>query len=156
MWFPIMASAEIYLPASQLKATMSTGNETGENNTVAAPVMHPAANLLLISQKDEGIAKVLRLQERKGDWINLYRILEVIREDMGGDPAIAAKGWANESDIEAFTASANNTAVTGDDSRHGNLKSKRPKRTMSLTKARHVIAGITRGWFDYKMRQRTP
>ncbi len=68
------------------------------------------SNFILLALRDKAIAKALRLCSRDLNWVNLYRIYEVISEDAGG---IADKN------IQIFKASANNSNVTGDFSRHG-------------------------------------
>lgn len=99
--------------------------------------------------KDEGVAKLLRLKTKGNDWVNLYRIYEVIEEDIGSR-VIVARGWAKNSELKAFTSSSNNSRVSGDEARHGKIKYGVPKKTISHTEAIHLIDSITRKWLSYK------
>lgn len=153
LWFPITASVEIYETGDKVSATVRTREEAEGIKSSSGLALHPAADLLLASCTDQSVAKVLRLQERESDWTNLYRIWEVICDDMGSKEDIEAAGWASVDDIKAFKASANNTSVAGDDSRHGKLKSGTPKMTMNITKARHLIDQITKSWLAHKVHQ---
>jgi len=49
----------------------------------------PAKNLLPLADENVHVAKALRLHCQDMDWVNLYRLLEVVREDVGGDDQIA-------------------------------------------------------------------
>ncbi len=91
---------------------------------------------------DKTVAKALRLCSRELDWINLYRIYEVISEDVGG---LAGK------EINIFTGSANNSSVTGDHSRHGKINVGTPKETMRLADAQHLIKSKVREWMYNKI-----
>jgi len=155
MWFPITGSLEVY-ESPDVHAYKRTQSKNSRHSVEKPQATHPAASLLLASLKDEGIAKLLRLQERQHDWMNLYRIFEVIREDSGGDREIAAKGWATLGDINAFTGSANNASVSGDEARHGKLKGGAPKETMTLARARHFIAVLTDHWLAHKAARSVP
>lgn len=153
-WLPITASVEIYNEMQTVTATMSTDATSDITHVSARTVRrHPAAELLIVALHDHNVAKVLRLQEHKKDWTNLYRIFEIIKDDIGGKEIISRK-WAKVDEIKAFTGSANNPNVSGDDSRHGPLKGERPKKTMGITEARFLIAGITRKWLRHKMREK--
>ena len=88
------------------------------------------------------VAKVLRLCSKELDWANLYRIYEVISEDIGG---LTGK------DIKIFKGSANNSNVTGDFSRHGKMNVGTPKETMRLADAQHLIKSKVREWIYNKI-----
>lgn len=130
-WFPIAGSAHL---GSSCRESMS------------------AKSLLKLADRSAHVAKVLRLQCQEMDWANLYRLLEVVREDVGGDEQIDENGWAEEDEIDKFTGSANNSSVTGDDSRHGIIDgSGQPSETMTLRDARSLIKGIILQWLAAKM-----
>ena len=95
---------------------------------------------------DKIVAKVLRLCSRELDWVNLYRIYEVISEDMEG---------LTDKNIKIFKASANNSKVTGDYSRHGKIKVGTPSETMRLADAQHLIKSKVREWVYNKIANQT-
>jgi len=88
------------------------------------------------------VAKVLRLCSRELDWVNLYRIYEVVSEDIGG---------LTGDDIKIFKGSANNNNVTGDYSRHGKMNVGTPEKTMRLADAQHLIKSKVREWVYNKI-----
>lgn len=94
---------------------------------------------------DKTVAKALRLCSRELDWVNLYRIYEVISEDLGG---LTGK------DIKIFKGSANNSKVTGDFSRHGKMNVGTPEETMRLADAQHLIKSKVREWVYKKITEK--
>ncbi len=130
-WFPITGSADLGLVR---KESMS------------------AKNLLRLADESVHVAKALRLQCQEMDWVNLYRLLEVVREDVGGEDQIEDNGWAKEDEIESFTATANNSSVIGDEARHGQIDgSGQPSKTMTLREARPWIKSIVFQWLEAKV-----
>jgi hypothetical protein len=65
-----------------------------------------------------------------------------MQEDVGG----MSKG-----DFSALTGSANNSSVSGDLARHGDIKCDTPKKTMTLAKAQHLIKQTMREWIQDKL-----
>ena len=100
------------------------------------------SKFISIALSDKTVAKALRLCSKELDWVNLYRIYEVISEDMGG-----LKG----KDIKVFKGSANNSKVTGDHSRHGKINVGTPEETMKLSDAQHLIKSKVREWVYSKI-----
>jgi len=80
------------------------------------------------------------------DWFDLYKIYEIVRENVGGEKALLAQNWVPLSDLKAFTGSANLPAVSGTEARHARAPSGMPKRTMTLHQARSVISGLVLAW----------
>ena len=97
-----------------------------------------------LSFKHKTVAKALRLCSRDLDWVNLYRIYEVISEDVGGP---------NSKEIRVFKGSANNSNVTGDQSRHGKMNIGTSEKTMRLADAQHLIKSKVREWVYNKLNQ---
>lgn len=98
---------------------------------------------------NEAVAKALRLFSGHLDWVNLYRIFEVIVEDVPKVDLIRL-GWATHDDCNAFTGSANNASVTGDSARHGKIGEGVPRSTMSLANAQRFVSGLLRTWLEMK------
>ena len=129
-WFPITGSA--YLTSGRRKSASAKG-------------------LLKSAGESVHVAKALRLQCQDMDWVNLYRLLEVIREDVGGDDQIDRNGWAKKDDINKFTGSANNSSVIGDEARHGTIDgSGQPSEIMTLREARRLVRNIVLQWIEAK------
>ena len=111
------------------------------------------SELIWIGLHDRAAAKGLRLASRDLDWCNLYRIFEVVVDDVQESGIVTAR-WATKSEIETFRTSANNESVTGDDSRHGGSSMGVPKKTMNLPDAQHLIKRILRLWLTSKTARR--
>ena len=108
-----------------------------------------AKDLLKLADESVHVAKALRLQCQDMDWVNLYRLLEVVREDVGGNDQIDANGWAKKDEINKFTGSANNSSVIGDAARHGIIDgSGQPSEIMTLREARRLIRSIVLRWIE--------
>ena len=97
---------------------------------------------------DKAVATVLSLLGTKtADWVNLYRIYEIVDEDSGG---IERRRWATKTTIRNFKHTANHPEVTGLDSRHGRMSGDPPKKPMLLGEAKSLIYSITLAWLREK------
>jgi hypothetical protein len=60
----------------------------------------PVRNWSELAARDKAVADVLCLIGTKpSDWVNLYRVYEIVKEDSGG---IERRGWATEAAIRAY------------------------------------------------------
>ena len=111
----------------------------------------PILSWVAAAQRDENVGKVLRLFGLgHHDWVNLYRIYEVVENDIGGISNIVRKGWATEKSIKRFKHTANSPGVIGDESRHGKQTSKLPKAPMALSEAKSLVETILHNWLRMK------
>ena len=100
-----------------------------------------------VADEDEAVSKALRLfgSDAK-DWVGLYRLFEVIQQDVG---EIAAE-WATAKSIERFRRTANSPTASGDLARHGKERTQPPKNSMDLFEARALIEVILHCWMRAK------
>ena len=117
-------------------------------------VMHPAHSVqawITYGLTDQSVAKVLRLfGADKLDWVDLYRLYEVIEKDVGLDK-IASKGWATKTSIRRFKHTANSPEAVGDDSRHGKESTTPPSDPMDIGEARALVELISYNWLRSKI-----
>jgi hypothetical protein len=93
----------------------------------------------------------MRLASRgKLDWVNLYRIFEVIAADVGGLDAIASYGWASKASMKLFKRTACSPGAVGLDARHGTDSTPAPSKPMVISEARNLINAIIRAWLQIK------
>lgn len=95
-----------------------------------------------VAERDANVASVLRLLGTKElDWVNLYRIYEVIKSDVGD---LVNTGWTTKTILSRFTGTANSPAIIGDEARHGVSLFEKPMKlpSMSLSEARAIMSGI--------------
>jgi hypothetical protein len=109
----------------------------------APPTLGP--DYLAVALHDGNVREVLDLLGGgPGDWVTLYKIYEIIRDD-GHHTR-----WAPESDYRALTASANLPSVSGSDARHARGSIGSPKRTMTIHDARAFIRRVALAWVSSK------
>ena len=108
-------------------------------------------NWVADAQRDENVAKVLRLFGiGHRNWVNLYRIYELVENDIGGISNIVKKGWATRKAIERFNHTANSPGAIGNESRHGKQTSQPPKDPMTLSEAKSLVETILHNWLRMK------
>jgi hypothetical protein len=112
----------------------------------------PIPDWIKIAQSNENVAKVLRLLSKGDyDWVNLYRIFEVIEEDVGAISKITQEAWATEPAIRRFKHTANSVGAIGDDARHGKETTQPPKNPMTFSEAKSFIETILHNWLRSKI-----
>lgn len=125
----------------KFKAHLVTKNGEVQEIDQAGPI----PEFIATSQHEENVATVLRLLgDHPKDWVNLYRILEVVEDDVGGIPKIAKKGWGTKKAIKLFKRTANYVA------RHKDKKIKQPKNPMTPSEAESLIKTIINSWIQSK------
>lgn len=114
------------------------------------PVPSQDGQLLSVAEQDPDLEQVVRIYgSRVPDWRDLYFILEVAEDAIGGSAAEA--GWVSEAERERFSHTANNRRAIGDLARHGHAKFAPPARPMTLADARSLIAELVRAWMRSKL-----
>lgn len=130
---------------SKCSATL-TGIHVG-----GAPVPTPPSQMqrdLASVATDAKASSALRWLGQHGPtWGNLYRILELVRDDVGRT-GIQGNAWATTSELDNFTHTANHPHAAGEDSRHAVNKQKPPNNPMPLAVARTLIIRILRRWIS--------
>lgn len=116
----------------------SVDGETGE------VTHHPAdriRQLLEFSDSSEEIGDLLDVIARYGmdDWINLYKIYELIGRAVGKKSNIPKKLGFSDSRVNLFTKSANRTEISGDGARHAVQPGVVSKGGMSLDEAKVFV-----------------
>jgi hypothetical protein len=116
----------------------------------SAKTFHPAQDVpkwIKLGFSDKKVAKALRLfGASKHDWVSLYRLYEVIEEDVQTDDEIVKRGWATRASIKRFKHTANSPSSTGDASRHGKESTSPPGDPMTLPEAKALIELILHSW----------
>jgi len=116
---------------------------------VAAPPRRPL-EIARLGLADETVAKALRLLANATDWVGLYRLYEVMEEDIGGERKLVRRPWCPAARLKRFKQSANSPTVAGDTARHGTEPGDPPRDPMSLDEARAFVHELVEGWFGSK------
>lgn len=101
-----------------------------------------------LASRDNAVANVLSvLGTQPAQWVNLYRVYEIVGEDSGG---IERRGWATAATLRNFKHTANHPKSAGLDARHGRMSQKPPKKPMLLSAAKSLIYSIILAWLREK------
>lgn len=116
------------------------------------PPASRVASLSKLSSADASVAKVLRLLSAHDamTWVGLYRIYEVIEDDIGGQHKLEKRSWGTPEDLKRFKHSANSVQVGGDNSRHGKEHQAPPKDPMKLEEAEGYVRLMINNWLAHK------
>jgi len=127
--------------------TKPDGTVTGDNiSTFDHGVLQ---KIIEIGDADLAVNEAgILLEEQKLDWSTLYKVYEIICNDVG--ESLYSKGWATKSDIKNFKHTAQSPAAIGTQSRHGIDKYSPPKNPMSMEQAKHLITSIFKNWINSK------
>jgi len=137
-------SAEVHLQASDATVVV-------DGQQQAPPPRGPED--IQLSETNPDVDEALRILGKEGpslSWFDLYKIVEILRRNVGGEKALDAKDWVPAGDIEAVTMSANRADISGDDARHARTSSSPSKRVrpMTLPEAQQVIDQLVARWLD--------
>lgn len=114
----------------------------------------PIPDWVRIGQQDEKVFKVLQLLgSMSDDWVNLYRMLEIVQEDVGGIKKIQDEGWATKRAVRLFKHTSQSPDAIGDKARHGVQEGEPPTVPMPLSEARSLIKTIIHNWLRLKREQ---
>lgn len=117
----------------------------------------PVKQWMALALSNKAIANVFRiLSSGTLDWVNLYRILEIIKVDVGGLDSIASDGWATKASMELFKRTANSPGALGLDARHGAERTEPPPKAMPISEARTLINSIVHAWLRAKTGRSAP
>ena len=81
-------------------------------------------------------------------WWNLYKIYEIINEDIGGQRRLYK--LIDKDQIKLFTQAAQSRELLGDNARHASKKYAPPKVKLTLEQACHIIVVLFKKWVDSK------
>jgi hypothetical protein len=119
------------------------------------PTQSAAQGYVQLVAKHTDVQDVLALlgKSEPPDWIDLYKIYEIVGDQVAGGPkgrekALAATGWVTPGDLDAFKMSANHQGVSGDAARHARMSGSPRQHPMTIEDARQMIRVLVSGWFD--------
>lgn len=114
----------------------------------------PIKKWIECAKKDSAVADALEFLSLGTDWYNLYKLLEIVQQDLGGAKnaqcVLSAKGWATKSEVNRFTNSVNNRNAIGREARHAGTANEPPRKPMTHTEASRLVKTILRKWLDFK------
>lgn len=142
------------LDTIQVRATAGSVGVEITRSDGSVEVVKPSnkvPNWVNVALRNDNVAKALRLfGSNEHDWVNLYRLYEVIEADVGGIDIIASEGWATKKAIKRFKHTANSPGAIGDSARHGKESSDPPADPMDLGEAVPLVEVILHNWLRSK------
>lgn len=121
----------------------------GTNEEIHAA--HAVPGWFKLSLADQRVAKALRLfGTGERNWVSVYRLYEVIEEDVGGLDKMVNNEWVTKASIRRFKHTANSPGAVGDDSRHGKELTMPPSDPMDIGEARALVDLVLRNWLRSK------
>jgi hypothetical protein len=99
--------------------------------------------LFELAKENGAVAEALFFGRTDEPFFNLYKVFEIIRDEVGGKPV----EFAGENDIDRFTRAANDPEISGVFARHSKRSnSSRPADAMGEQEARTLIAHMLSKW----------
>lgn len=142
--------AVIMVDAIEGRSRLS-GSVTITGGTARPKPPPPGPSYVRLAEKHTDVADVFRLLSSGGQeigWVDLYKIFEIVRANVGGNQHLLEKGWVPKSEIKAFTGSANHPGASGDLARHARNSSDPPQSVMALQEARVMIRTLVSRWIS--------
>lgn len=137
------ATARSRVGVARLTVTDSSGNAVESYQPSAAIVIMGAA------RRHTAVADALHFH-RKSDWGSLYKVFELIRDDVGGERRLIQRGCVSKRVLSRFRRTAQSRDAIGDEARHASKRYTAPRHPMTLSEARGVIKGILEHWLQTK------
>lgn len=139
-----------------LKGSITARSKTSSNITVTTSngtqqIASRPSNVeswLNLSKSDKAVADALHFF-RENTWISLYKVYEIIRDDVGNKDVILRNGWVTKKGLKRFTQTAQSRAALGDAARHASNKPP-PAQPMPFHEAESLIRGVLLSWFHSK------
>ncbi len=129
--------------SANLTATTSKGTQQ------IAPRPSNVESWLNLAKDDKAVADALHFF-RENTWINLYKVYEIIIDDVGKKDVIIRNGWVTKKGLRRFTQTAQSRAALGDAARHACNKPPPPPQPMPFHEAESLIRGVLLSWFHSK------
>jgi len=142
----------VYLEGSiKLRSKVSanlTVTKTDDKPQTAPPHSN-VESWIRLAKTDKAVADALHFF-REDTWISLYKVYEIISDDVGGQQVITKNGWATNQKLSRFTQTAQSKAALGDLARHAANKFKPPSQPMTIEDARSLLREIILNWLSSK------
>lgn len=97
--------------------------------------------------QDNQAAEALRFFGKRGSWVDLYKTLEAVENDLGGERSLIVRGWCTATQLKRFKRTAQSA---GDEGRHAPSTFQAPSNPMTLGEGESLIANILRQWLTEK------
>jgi hypothetical protein len=132
---------------SKTSANLTVTTSNGTQQVASWP--SNVESLLNLAKDDKAVADALHFF-RENTWISLYKVYEIIRDDVGKNDVIIRNGWVTRKEFNRFNYTAQSRAALGDAARHAAKKFQPPTKPMPFHEAESLIRGVLLSWFRSK------
>lgn len=132
-----------------LSGEVSISEETVEEHQLSSFDTPQIQEWMSLLENDPLVKRALALYGgQKPTWKNLYMVLDVIIQDVGGEKSRRKKPWWPEETVTTFKWTANSFGALGQEARHGKDIDQSPDPPMTLAEAKDLIRQLLRGWLQ--------
>lgn len=125
--------------------------ESDEGSTSVAFPGDRLADLFELATTNQTVGKVLKfLADADYSWVNLYRVYETVRADIGGEKELISRGWFSKKTISSFCHTANSFSAIGREARHGAEPQEPPRHPMTHGEAKALVILLVYEWLEEK------
>ncbi len=123
-------------------------NENGE--IIGRQPADRIKDLLRLSEESPDIAEMMSYMQQYGmhDWVNMYKIFELLRKKLGGDNKLIKALSTTKAQKDRFTRTANNPEASGDLARHAVSDQSPPSDPMTLEEGRGYLKTLLLRYFS--------
>ena len=130
----------------ELRSRMN-GTLTANRDHETHPIQTTVESWIEKAEKHQSIRDALHFFNEV-TWWNLYKIFEIIRDDVGGQKGL--NRLLDRKKTSHFTQAAQSRELLGDMARHASRKYKRPTTNLTLQEARDLIIELFKNWISKK------
>jgi len=142
----------VYLESSITLRSKVSANITATGSDGTPQVAPPPSNVescIGLAKTDKAVADALHFF-RDSTWTSLYKVYEIIREDVVDEKSIIGNGWATKQALSRFRQTAQSKAAVGDLARHAASGFTPPSQPMAIEEAQTLVRVIILGWLSSK------
>jgi hypothetical protein len=99
-----------------------------------------------LSKSEPAVRFILDAFAMRTTWVSLYLIYETIKDNVGGQRDLEAKGWITPQQMSDFRYSANHSRALTEGMRHATKIETLPKAPIPLHEAHTVIDRLAKCW----------
>ena len=134
-----------------VRATLTMTVISADGSVQTTHPADPAPSWLQLATVDSQVGRVFRLlNDPHLTWGAMYKIYEIIVDDMAGTGQIAVRGWASQTTMKRFKHTANSPSAVGDHARHGIEQTEPPPSPMPQSEAKALIDALVHNWLRAK------
>jgi hypothetical protein len=109
------------------------------------------AECLTLGNTDVDVCQALRFFAYEANWVNLYKVYEIVAKDLGGRAWIVTNGWWTTTELETFRQSSNDYRVSGDAARHARDHGEpTPQQRISTEEGVEYVRRLLNCWLSRK------